>query len=75
VNLDFFGESSSDFCKKACGSIASELQAHHYMTPEQSHSVAILIFKKWEDTAGTRKKVGGQHKYLSYTMTFRCNED
>jgi len=31
--------------------------------------------KNWGETAGQRKKVGGQHKYLSCMKIFRCNEE
>jgi len=31
--------------------------------------------KKLGGTAGPRKKVGGQHKYLSCMVIFHCNED
>jgi len=38
-------------------------------------AVAILEWKSWGGTAGPRKKVGDQHKCLSWMVIFRCNED
>jgi len=39
-------------------------------------ALAILECKNWAGgTAGSRKKVGGQHKCLYFLVIFRCNED